>query len=135
VTKPTFQVKLEGPFFTRDPRKTVRQNIRVFMDELAAHGEAKGRGLADAPAGQMPRWTGRTRNRIKGRTRAEMRRGGKHWALTAVVSANTEGLSRTEAISVKAAGSRMEKRFRIFKGVLYSMRARIRSIDFTKGLE
>lgn len=129
------KVQLQGPFFTLDPRRTMRQNILDFDNALAAYGEAKARSFLDARRGQIPGWTGFTRNRIIGRTRAEMARGGKVWQVTAVVSANTDGLSKKLAIRTKAAASVLESKFRIFRATTFAMRAKAKTVDLTKGLE
>jgi hypothetical protein len=92
--KPVLAVKLEGPFFTRDPRKTFRQNIRSYMDKVAEVAEA------DVQA----RLTGSreadvTRAEVQGRTSSLA---GKRWAVTARVSVSAAGYTRAEAIRVKA---------------------------------
>jgi hypothetical protein len=129
-----FQVKLEGPFFERDVRRTVRANIRDLMDKLAAEAEADVKAQMDARAGQMPHWTGHTRSRVVGRTQSLR---GRRWEVSAVVSVNTDGMSRSDAIRTKAAGAQMEARFRMFRRTAAAMRrARaILSANLTKGLE
>lgn len=129
------KVELSGPFFTKDPKATVQKNVMDFLDKLAEYGEAKVRGLIAAKSGRMPNYTGWTHDHIIGRTRAEMARGGKRWVSTAVVSANTDGMSRKDAIRTKAAGASIEGRFRPFRSATYAMAARARTVDLTKGLE
>jgi hypothetical protein len=70
-------IVLSGPFFERDPRKTFRQNIRDFMDKVAATGEADVK--AHYPVGP----TGDGRAGVVGRTSSLA---GKRWAVTAVIS-------------------------------------------------
>lgn len=129
------KVELDGPFFTRDVRKTVRQNIADFEETLAEYGEAKARAALEGKRGSMPRWTGWSHERIVGRTRSEMRRGGKAWQVTAVVSANTDGMSKADAIRTKAAASRYEARFGIFRRTTFAIRAKMRSVNLTKSIE
>jgi hypothetical protein len=129
------KVELRGPFFERDVRKTVRQNIADFEEAIAEYGQTKARSNLAAKQGSIPAWTGWTLDRIIGRTRAEMRRGGKHWQVTAVVSANTDGMSRRDAIRTKAAASGLEARFGIFRRTTFAIRAKMRTVNLTKGIE
>lgn len=129
------EVELSGPFFTKDPGKTVRQNVMDFLDKLAEYGETRARGLVASKSGRMPRWSGHTRDHIIGRTRAEVARGGKRWVSTAVVSANTDGMPKKEAIRTLAAASSIEGRFHPFRSVTYAMGAKARGVDLTRGLE
>jgi hypothetical protein len=129
------EVALSGPFFTRNVRKTVRQNISDFEDAIAAFGQERARTLIQARQGAMPNYTGRTRDRTVGRTRAEARRGGKKWQVTAVISANTDGLGRRDAIRTKAAAAGIERRFHVFRSTTFAIRARMQTVNLTRGLE
>ena len=40
-----FRAELSGPFFTRDPAKTIRENIKTVLDELAKRGERQVKAL------------------------------------------------------------------------------------------
>lgn len=131
----TSKIGLSGPFFTKDPGKTVRGNIMDFLDRLAEYGQGRVQMAISGKRGAMPHWTGHTRDRVIGRTRAEMARGGKRWVSTAVVSANTDGMSKKEAIRTLAAASSIEGRFRPFKSTTWAMGAKARTVDLTKGLE
>lgn len=128
------KVELKGPFFTKDPGKTVRQNIKDFLDKLAEYGEGRVQKAIESKRGKMPYSKGHTRDRVIGRTRAELARGGKRWAATAVVSANTDGMEKKEAIRTLAAASSIEGRFRPFKSTTYAMAQKARTVDLTKGL-
>jgi hypothetical protein len=108
-------IKMDGPFFTKDPAKTFRQNVRVMMDAIAAEGEADVR--AQLRAGQAQRAVvtgtgGRVADDAVGRTTSVS---GKRWAVTAVVSANRAGLPRAQAISLRAAASVIEGRLHPFR--------------------
>lgn len=127
--------ELSGPLFRPNPGQTVRRNIREFQTKLAEYAQERGRSMIGAKAGAMPHYSGHTRARTIGRTRAEVRRGGKVWATTLVVSANTDGMGRSEAIRTKAAMSSIEGRFRVYRALKYIIRAKMRAIDFTKGLD
>ena len=93
------QIEYTGPFFARDPKLTFRQNIRRVMDAIAEWGEGEVRAQM-AGIG-----TGRTARSYRGRTRSLA---GKRWAVTAVVSPSTQGLGRSEAISLMAAAHEIE---------------------------
>jgi hypothetical protein len=95
----TARVEFSGPFFQKDPRLTFRQNIRKLMDLVAEWGEGEVRGQMQGIG------TGRTARAYTGRTHALS---GKRWAVTAVVSPLTQGLSGSEAQSIMAAAHEIE---------------------------
>lgn len=131
---PLAGIDFDGPFFERDPGKTVRGNIRDMMDALASEGEGAVRRDIASHAGEMPRYSGWTHDHVIGRTESYS---GKRWGLTMVVSANTEGMDRGDAIRTKAAAATIEKRWRPFRRLTNQMR-RSRSVlaaNLTKGLE
>jgi len=105
----TTTIKFDGPFFTGDPAKTFRQNIRAFMDVVAAEGEADVKAQLAVGEGSrayiraLP--AQRVSDYVRGRTSALS---GRRWAVTAVVSVNNSGLSRGQGISLMAAASRVE---------------------------
>jgi len=68
--------KTTGPLFTKDVRRTVRENARSWLDTVAEQGEGYVRE-------NTPVLTGRLRDAIHGRTRSLA---GKKWQLTAVVT-------------------------------------------------
>lgn len=129
---PEFKVALSGPFFTRDPGKTVRGNILDMMDALAYLTEGELRGLiASKP---MPRSTGWTAAHVVGRTR---NLAGKRWQVTAVISTSTVGMDKHDAIRTKAAAAGMEKRYHPYRQVKnYISRSRaVLGANLVKGLE
>lgn len=87
-------VTYEGPFFSHQPGRTFRQNIRAFMDRVAEVGEAdvKSRLTGSAEAES-------TAPHVVGRTRALS---GRRWACTARVSVSTVSLDRAQAIRRQA---------------------------------
>lgn len=128
------RVDFTGPFFTRDPKRTIRQNIRDMLDRLAAEMESDVQGQMENRAGSMPGWTGWTRDHVVGRTESL---GGKRWGLTAVVSANTNHMDRDEAIRTKAAAATIERRWHPFRRTTSAAR-RSRAVigaNLTEGLE
>lgn len=124
-------VELSGPFFRADPAKRVAENIVDLLEYLADYGEKYVKGQIAGKAGRMPRYTGWTFDRIVGRVTSET---GKKWWRNAVVSANTDGMGREDAIRTKAAAATIEKRWHPFRRAAYSTRGHVRKHDLTKGL-
>jgi len=130
----TTQITLEGNFFVRSPGKTLRMNVRDMNDGLASWMEAEVKSGIAAHAGEMRHWTGWSRDHVVGRTSSTA---GKRWGTWAVVSANTAGMSRADAIRTKAAAATIEKRwhpFRAVKSGVYRSRPLI-TANLTKHLE
>lgn len=128
------RVDFSGPFFERDPEKTIRENVRRMLDNLAAEGERDVQGQIASRAAAMPRYTGWTHDHVVGRVSSL---GGKRWALNAVVSANTSGMGATQAIRTQAAASTIERRWHPFRRTASAMRrARaVLSANLSEGLE
>lgn len=131
----TVRIDLEGPFFTRDPGKTLYANIREMMAALAAEmGDAVRSDIA-AHQGGMPNWTGWTLEHTYGYTTSPVT--GKHWAVSAAVATVTAGMSTKDAIRTKAAAASIEARwhpFRRVKSAVYRMRA-VLTADLTEGMD
>lgn len=106
------RVDFTGPFFTGNPHKTFRANIRDFMDELASEGARDVRLQIEAKRGAMKQSTGFTAQHVRGRTSSL---GGKRWQVSAVVSMDTRGMTRAQAIRTQAAASSIEGRFHPFR--------------------
>jgi hypothetical protein len=134
MTNVTTDVRLEGDFFRRDPGKTFRMNVRDMLDDLAGWMEDEVQGQIAGHAGEMPGWTGWTRDHVVGRTHSVS---GRRWGTWARVSAFTGGMGRTESIRTKAAAATIERRwhpFRVVKSAVYRARPLIRA-NLTEGLE
>src|SRR5688572_20057743 len=127
------RVDFKGPFFTRDPRKTFRANIRDFMDAVANEGERDVRQQIEARASAMPNYTGHTAAHVRGRT-ANL--SGKRWQVTAVVGMDTRGMSRAQAIRTQAAASSVEGRFHPFRRTTAAIKRgrAVQMANLTKGL-
>lgn len=128
------QITLEGPFFTADPRKTFRRNVRDMMAALATEAEGSVKRDIASHSGSMPYYTGHTTESVVGRTRSVT---GRAWEVSAVISANTQGMTRKEAIRTKAAAASIERRWHSFRRTAGAMR-RSRAVlaaNLTKGLE
>jgi hypothetical protein len=126
------KVTLDGNFFTHDPGKTLRGNVRDMMEALAAEMEKEAKVIiGGAP---MPHSTGWSYQRTVGRVVSYQ---GKRWGTWAVVSANTNGLDRAAAVRTLAAASSIEKRFhpyRRVKSAVYRLRP-VLSANLTRNLE
>lgn len=126
-------IDLEGPFFEKDPVATFRENVKALMDEMAEEGEADVR--TQMAYGEMARkpvkvvFPPRVRAFVRGRTKSLS---GKDWGVTAVVSVETSGQPRKQAIALKAAAAEIEAKSGIFRRTTRRLRAATR--DLAKGL-
>lgn len=133
MTSLTTRIELTGPFFERDPEKTVRQNIQEMLDALS--GEMQDLVRSDIASRAMPRSTGWSLGHTLGYTTSP--RSGKHWQLWAAVGAVTAGMDAKDAIRTKAAAASIERRwhpYRNVKSAVYRARA-VASANLSKGLE
>ena len=131
----TTKVELSGNFFTKDPAKTVRGNIRDMLAALAEEMEEQVQDQIEARAGQMPRSVGWSRAHVKGYVTSP--KTGKRWQLWAAVGSVTTGMDASTAIRTKAAAATIERRwhpYRKVKSGVFRARALI-SADLSKGLE
>jgi hypothetical protein len=133
-TRVSSKITLEGPFFTKDPGKTLRANVRDLMEALAEWGEAEVRNAITANAGSMPYYDGWSWAHTRGRVESVE---GKQWGTWARVSAYTGDLDATDARKTKAAAATIERRWRPYRRVKSAVyRARpLLTADLTKGLE
>jgi len=129
----TKSVAFSGPFFARDVRKTVRQNIRSLMQAVAEEGESAVRAEIQSHAGQMRHSTGHTAAHVRGRTKSLA---GRQWEVSAVVSMDTRGMTAKEAIRTQAAAAGIERRWHPYRRVASALRRAkaVISADLTKGL-
>jgi len=126
-------VRFEGPFFRSNPGKTLRGNVRDMMEALAVEAEDEVKTEVGAHAGQMPRYTGYSRNAIVGRVKSVA---GKPWMASMVVSSSTVGKDAAESKRTLAAASIIEGRWHIFRRTASAIR-RSRAVlraDLVKGL-
>jgi hypothetical protein len=138
MANPRVDLKLEGPFFERDPKQTFRQNVRRMLEGLSAEGQQTIRELLAAgegtrlPIARIP--SDHVSEHVVGRVRSNS---GRPWALTAVVSVNNSGLSRAEGISLMAAASVVERRVHAFRSLSSGIRRSraVLSANLTAGLE
>lgn len=123
---------MTGPFFDHDPAKTFRRNVRDFMDEVAAIGEAEVKAQLRSGEGSRRPIRGVTPARVSGHVVGRTSSlSGKRWAVTAVVSPRPTG-SRKQAIAVMAAAAEIEKREHVFRRA--TARLRKAKTNLLKGL-
>lgn len=127
-------ISLDGPFFSRDPAKTFRKNVREYMAALAEQGESDVKAqLRQGEAARAPvsRGVGRVSHHVRGRAQSLR---GKPWASTAVVSVNNSGWSQAEGIALMAAAAEIESRTRVFKRTTSRLRKLRKTVDLTEGM-
>lgn len=109
-------IDTSGAFFTYQPGKTFRQNVRVLMADIAREGEAdvKAQLLQGQAARQPMRIVvpDRVSDHVVGRVKSLR---GKPWALNAVISVNNSGLTAAQGRSLMAAAASIERRTGIFR--------------------
>jgi hypothetical protein len=132
----TAKVYLDGGFFTRDPGKTLRANVRDMLDGLAAEMEKEVKGIIGGAAGAMPGYTGWSYQHTKGYTTSGIT--GHRWQTWAAVTADTSWTKdKKPAQRTKAAAASIEKRFhpyRRVKSAVYRLRP-VLSANLTRNLE
>jgi hypothetical protein len=131
-------IDTSGPFFTHDPRKTFRGNIRLFMAAVADEGQRDVE--AQLKSGQAERepirliQPNRVSGHVVGRTKSLT---GKPWEVTAVISINNRGFTKKQGTRLMAAGSVLEHRihaFRKTKNRLRRARA-VNQVELLRGLK
>lgn len=131
----TSKIELSGSFFTHDPVKSYRANIRDMLEALSVELEGQVKGEIEAHQGEMPRWSGWSRDHTKGYVIGAV--SGRRWQYWAAAAAYTAGMDTKDARRTKAAAATIEKRwhpYRRVKAGVYRARALI-SADLAKGLE
>lgn len=115
-TKITTTIDTSGPFFTKDPAKTFRQNIRVLMDQYAALGEEDVKAQLKQGESRRRPMHGITPVRVSGHVVGRTKNlRGKRWAVTAVVSVNNSGFSKAQGKTLMAAAATIERREHTFR--------------------
>lgn len=119
-------VDFEGPFFRKDPAKTIRANTRALLIDVAEEGERAVQALSKAR-------TGAFRRGVRGR--AESQRG-RPWSYTAVISA-THVYPWPGGGPKRYRGGKLEQRDHMFRTVARRLRssARVLRANLTKGFE
>jgi hypothetical protein len=134
----SFQTRITttGPFFTRDPAKTLSENIHTMMKAIASEGATDVRGQmrmgenSRAPVKALG-------THVSSHVVGELRRYpvGPNYSLRVIV--RNRGLSRAQGISLMAAASYVEGATRAFaKTRRRIMAARaINTAELTRGLQ
>lgn len=106
-------IRLDGPFFTKDPGATVAANVRRMMDATASEAEAD-------LAARIPVRSGRTKSLITGRTRS---RTGRRWAASAVIGIPKDlATSGRGPVSTYAAMANVERRYHPVRATVRAVR-------------
>lgn len=130
-------IDVSGPFFRRDPEKTLMENIHKMMQAFAEEGaDAARTGLASGSGNRaLIRELGdRVADHAIGRTQSLS---GREWYVAAVVQVLNKGFSPRQATSLMAAAAEVESETHAIADVarqLRSSRAVIRA-NLTEGLE
>lgn len=137
MTGTAVTVELSGPFFQRDPGKTLRGNIERMMEGLAGEGERAARdGFRASDGGRLPisQLRDHSSAHVIGRT---VSLAGRQWRATAVVSINNSGFSPVQGVSLMAAAASVEGRIHVMRNLARTLRSSraVLLADLTKGLE
>lgn len=130
-------VDFSGPFFTKDPEKTIIDNVQKMMQGVATEGAGAARtGLAaNQQSRALIRELGdRVSDHVIGRVES---RHGKEWHTAAVVQVYNEGLGAEESRSLMAAASFVERQTRAIRDVTRQLRAAraVLAANLTEGIE
>lgn len=130
-------ISLDGPFFRKDPRKTLRQNGRVLLhaiDEIGAEDV-----IAQYRSGESDREpisNGVSPDRVSGHVVGRITAlSGRPWQVHSVVSVVPAG-GRTQAVALMAAASRVEGETHAMRKTLTRLRRsrKINAAELLKGL-
>lgn len=119
-------VDLSGPFFQRDPGKTLQQNIRKMLAGVALEGQT-------AVRANYPVETGRGRAGVVGRVQSLS---GKPWMATAVVS-QTFAYPWPNGGPKQYRGGKTEARYHMFRSATSDLRhsRAVLGANLTAGIE
>ena len=131
-----FQTKITktGPLFTHDPAKTVRDNLHDMMLGIAELGrdDVIAQMVRGEPGRAPIRKLG---DRVADHVVGELRKRPAGSRYTAVIFVRNKGFTKTEAISLMAAASRLESSIHAFRRTYGRLRANWRgNVDVFKGL-
>lgn len=128
----TTKVELSGDFFTKDPERTIRENIGDMLEALSVEMESQVK--REIASHNMPRSVGWSYAHTVGYVVSP--KTGRHWRYWAAVGALTTGMDKKDAKRTKAAAASIERRwhpYRRVKSGVYRARAVV-SADLSKGL-
>lgn len=136
MTKFATSISTKGPFFTADIRKTVAENKRAFLDEVATAGQEDVRAqLRAGESGRAVLGGGISPARVSGHVHGRViSLTGKHWVATAKVSVNNVGFSRKQGIKLMAAASYLEGTTHAFRRTRGRLTRLGKRADLIKGL-
>lgn len=121
------RISLSGPFFQKDPAKTLEQNIQAMLEAVAREGE---QDVTAQAAGHQR--TGAFYAGIEGRVRSIR---GRHWLATAVVS-QSHVYPWPGGGSRQYRGGKLEARYHMFRRTASRLRRSraVNQAELTKGM-
>lgn len=128
------KVELSGPFFTKDPSKTLLENVQAMLEAVSREGETMARSLT-------PVRTGFTQSGIVGRVQSMT---GKKWLMTSIISQQhvfpwaghgARGFSGRGEAAYR--GGKLEAKLHMFRQTAQALRSSraVREANLAKGLE
>ena len=126
MARPT-TIDLSGPFFEKDPVKTLSENVQTMLEAVAKEGESD---VAAQAAGHQK--SGAFYRGIEGRVRSVA---GKHWLRTAVVS-ETHVYPWPGGGSKQYRGGKLEAKYHMFRTTATRLRRSraVNQAELTKGM-
>jgi hypothetical protein len=130
-------IKMTGPFFEHDPKKTFRQNVRSMMDAISVEAERDVQAqmrVGEASRAPISLLGDRVADHVRSRT---TNLAGHRWAVTAVVSVNNRNFGPSQGIALMAAAATVERDIGAFRKMTSRMR-RARAVnqaELLKGLQ
>lgn len=134
----TASVELSGPLLTGNPEQVMWENIAAHYEQITQEGaEEARRGFSRGAGGRSPvsALGDRVADHVIGRVVARPSKGGRKWKASGVVQVYNEGLDARQSRSLMAAGSILESRLGVIRGVTRSLGRKLRTVDLTKNLE
>ena len=126
ATRVRYDIDLSGPFFTKDVKKTVRENMRVALLETVTQGRDIVQQQLTPGHGYL---TGRLSSHIQA---ANKSLSGQPWALSAVVRSTVNQVMPGH----KGYAMKIEAKYHMFRNARAAMRraGKLLRANYTKGL-
>ena len=126
MPRPT-TIDLSGPFFDKDPARTLSENVQDMLEAFAQEGE----GDVEAQATAHQR-TGAFLGGIEGRVRSVA---GRHWLRTAVIS-ETHVYPWPGGGSKQYRGGKLEAKYHMFRTTTTRLRRSraVNTAELTRGM-
>ena len=127
-------IRKDGPFFRKDPAKVFRENLHDGMLEIARRGrdDVIGQMVATESDRAPIRKLG---DRVADHVVGELRKRPAGRRYTAVIFVRNQGFTKTEAMSLMAAASKVEDSIHAFRRTFGRIKSNWKdNIDVFKGL-